>query len=337
MVTTPTKKARIVQLKALGLTDRDIANKENVNHSTVSRINARYAVTRDFYDKRPRSGRPRKIDTYNTRIALRMLANGTARDTTDLKRKQFPTISVDTVRRQLKRAGLNGRVRRKKPLLRRIHKVKRIQWAREFLGWDATDWRAVWFSDESKFNLFGSDGRQWCWRMPGEEFRDCNTQKTVKHGGGSVMVWGCITPYGVGRLHRIEGIMDAVKYVGILKSSLLGSLQDFGIKPQAIYFQQDNDPKHTSKLAKQFLASKHIDVLDWPPSSPDMNPIENAWNHLDCMIRLRDPLPTNIDQLWVVLQEEWGKLDQTYIDKLYASLPKRVQALKKVKGCATRY
>src|ERR1700677_287405 len=107
-----------------------------------------------------------------------MLANGTARDATDLKCKQFPTISVDTVRRQLKRAGLNGRVRRKKPLLRRIHKVKRIQWAREFLGWDTTDWRAVWFSDESKFNLFGSDGHQWCWRMPGEEFCDCNTQKT---------------------------------------------------------------------------------------------------------------------------------------------------------------
>ncbi|KAF9471089.1 hypothetical protein BDN70DRAFT_820491 [Pholiota conissans] len=68
-----------------------------------------------------------------------------------------------------------------------------------------------------------------------------------------------------------------------------------------------------------------------------MNIIENTWDHLDRMIRLRDPLPTSLDQLWVALLDEWGKLDQAYIDKLYASLPKRVQALKKAKGCATRY
>jgi len=131
--------------------------------------------------------------------------------------------------------------------------------------------------------------------------------------------------------------MDAVKYVDILKSSLIGTLHDFGIKPHAIYFQQDNDPKHMSKLAKDFLESKHIDILDWPPSFPDMSPIQNAWDHLDHRICLRDPLPTNLDQLWAALEEEWEKLDQKYIDKLYASLPNRVQALKKAKECTTRY
>ena len=104
------------------------------------------------------------------------------------------------------------------------------------------------------------------------------------------MVWGCITPYGLGHLHHIEGIMDAAKYVNILKSSLLGTLHDFGIKPQAIYFQQNNDPKHTSKLAKAYLTLKNIDVLNWPPSSPDMSPIENAWDHLDHMVHLCNPL-----------------------------------------------
>jgi len=122
-----------------------------------------------------------------------------------------------------------------------------------------------------------------------------------------------------------------------LKSSLIGTLHDFGIKPHTIYFQQDNDPKHMSKLAKDFLTSKHIDILDWLPSSPDMSPIRNVWDHLDHIICLQDPLPTNLDQLWAVLEEEWGKLDQKYIDKLYASLPNWVQALKKAKGCTTHY
>jgi len=277
------------------------------------------------------------LDACDARIGLRMLASGFAWNASDLQQKQFPHVSVDTVRRRLTCTGLNAQVHHKKPFLSRIHKSKRLQWARAFSGWEEKDWRAVFFSDESKFNLFGSDGREWCWRRPEEEFRDCNTQKTVKHGGGSVMVWGCITPYGPGRLHRIEGIMDAPKFVNILNSSLIGTLHDFGIKPRAIYFQQDNDPKHTSKLAKAYLASKHIDVLDWPPSSPDMSPIENAWDHLDHMVRLHNPLPQNIEQLWAALQEEWQKLDQAYITKLYHSIPDRVMALKVAKGGATRY
>ena len=57
------------------------------------------------------------------------------------------------------------------------------------------------FSDESKFNLFGSDGCQWRWREPGQANDARYTNKTVKHGGGSVMVWGCITCHGVGWLH----------------------------------------------------------------------------------------------------------------------------------------
>ena len=57
---------------------------------------------------------------------------------------------------------------------------------------------AVLFSDESKFNLVGSDGHLWCWRRPGEEFDSCFTKKVVKHGGGNIMVWGCLTAKGVG-------------------------------------------------------------------------------------------------------------------------------------------
>jgi hypothetical protein len=102
------------------------------------------------------------------------------------------------------------------------------------------------FSDESIFRVFGSDGREWCWRKPGERFDPRFTKKRVKHGGGKVTVWGMITPHGVGRLVRIEGNLTADLYRDILQEDVLGSFSDLGLDPNDFYFQQDNDPKHTS-------------------------------------------------------------------------------------------
>ena len=148
---------------------------------------------------------------------------------------------------------------------------------------------------------------------------------------------GCITSKGVRRLHRITGTMDAKKYCAILEESLLGTLQDYQLSPRTFIFQQDNDRKHTSKLAQQWFATHNILLLPWPSSSPDMNIIEHVWNELDHRVRTRNPLPRNCEELWVALQEEWYRLDVAFIQKLYDSLPRRVQALKAAKGHHTRY
>ena len=106
------------------------------------------------------------------------------------------------------------------------------------------DWIIIWFSDESKFNLIGSDGKCYCCRDAGEEYLNRILHKVVKHGGGHIMVWGVVTWNGPGCLIRVEGNMDSQQYCNILKEGLLGSLQDQGLEPEDIIFVQDNDPKH---------------------------------------------------------------------------------------------
>ncbi|KAK7059257.1 hypothetical protein R3P38DRAFT_3167528 [Favolaschia claudopus] len=96
--TSATKKSAIVALKEAGWSNRDVAEKENVAPSTVSRINARYGPTHDFDAKTPRQGRPRKINERDVPKALRLLSSGKAKNASDLQRKYFPHLHVDTIR-----------------------------------------------------------------------------------------------------------------------------------------------------------------------------------------------------------------------------------------------
>ncbi len=76
------------------------------------------------------------------------------------------------------------------------------------------------------------------WRQPGEEYKDKCVVPTVKHGGGSVMVWSCMSAAGTGELPFIEGSMNANMYCDILKQSMIPSLWRLGRRE---VFQHDND------------------------------------------------------------------------------------------------
>ena len=90
------------------------------------------------------------------------------------------------------------------------------------------------------------------------------------------MVWGYMTRFGFGKLVRIEGKVNAKKYVAILEDGLLHTLNDHFLSPSDIIFQQDNDRKHTSRHTRAWFAENGIELLPWPSKSPNMNIIEHA-------------------------------------------------------------
>ncbi len=108
---------------------------------------------------------------------------------------------------------------RRKPLLKMMHKKAHKQFAEDKQTKDMDYWNHVLWFDETKINLCGSDGVKRVWRQPGEEYKDKCVLPTVKHGGGSVMVWGCMSTAGTGELQFIEGTTNANMYCDILKQT----------------------------------------------------------------------------------------------------------------------
>src|SRR6267154_6453938 len=77
-------------------------------------------------------------------------------------------------------------------------------------------------------------------------------------GGGNVMMWGCMFWEGIGYATRIEGKMDAELYCAILDEELQESLHYYDKSPSDVIFQQDIDPKHTSKWAQSWFKGPWI-------------------------------------------------------------------------------
>ncbi|KAI4896191.1 hypothetical protein NFI96_026419, partial [Prochilodus magdalenae] len=130
-------------------------------------------------------------------------------------------------------------------------------------------------------------------------------RQTVKHGGGSIMLWGCFSAKGPGHLVRIHGKMDSTAYLEILAKNLRSSIRDLKMGRHFI-FQQDNDPKHTAKKTKAWFEREKIKVLQWPSQSSDLNPIVNLWKVLKIKVHMR--CPKNLDDLEKICMEEWAKI-----------------------------
>ena len=93
-------------------------------------------------------------------------------------------LHVDTIRRRAHEGGLYEKVTRKRSYVTMKNRKKRIIYAKEMLEKPAEFRNTVVWSDESKFNLFGSDGKIMVWRSRNEEFNPICTVLTVKHGDG---------------------------------------------------------------------------------------------------------------------------------------------------------
>lgn len=316
---------------------REIGKIVRRNHCTIKKIIDKY-TTRHTIENLPRSGRPKKLTDSEVRTIVREVRNNPVSSAVNISKKIAETsgksVSASTIRRALHKNGLHGRVPRKKPYISKANQKKRIKFARKYQNEAPNFWENILYSDESKFEIFGAKKPPKIWRAKNEAFLDKCVTSTIKHGGGSVMVWGCMAASGVGNLVFIESKMTKIDYLNILRDNITPSADKLGLSGNWI-FQHDNDPKHTSHIVKEWLLYRTPKTLDHPPQSPDLNPIEHLWEHLDRKIRQRSI--SNKDDLKRALIEEWNNISPDITKNLVKSMPKRLNAVLKSHGKQTKY
>ena len=336
--TATATRERVVALRQEGYKQTDIAEVLGISQSAVSKILKRQ---REAGNVRPRKspGRPRLTTRRDDRQLLNFSRRNRKLPTSRLRRlwRRYHGINVSrsTVNRRLLQHGYRARRLTKCPRLSVRHRVARLLWAREHRRLHPGHWQHVVFTDESRFILDRKDGRQRVRRLAGENLRDDCIHETTQGGGGSVMIWAGIHYGGKTPLVVPDGNVNAAAYRDILEFHCLPYARR--VYGHNFRLQDDNARPHRAAAVREFLEAEGVVQLPWPACSPDMNPIEHAWDALGRAINDREVIPQNLQELADALREEWDAMPVDVINKLLDSMPRRLHALVCARGGHTRY
>jgi hypothetical protein len=194
----------------------------------------------------------------------------------------------------------------------------------------------VIFADEKIFWGEGFWGQVFVRRPKGEAL---NPDYCVDQDPHPVKVnmWGCFCGKGLGYSYIFNENMDGDLLKGVLGTHLVESAElHYDVEhAESWWFLQDRDPKHKSNLVRTWLFNHGIQCIDFPPYSPDLNPIEHLW--ADLARRVEQFQCDTTEELQDIVAEEWKKTPKKLLRTLARSMPERCQAVIEAQGDHTKF
>ena len=231
-----------------------------VSFSSVTRIIKKYKITGSM-KKGASTGRRTKLNTESQQFIEDQMRKDDETTSGRIQKKlakRGVRVHSSTVRRCRKKLGWTLQQTRYCQLIRDANKVKRLEYAQRVLETGDT-FDNVIFSDECSISL--EQFRRTCYRKVGEPAK----RKPKPKHPLKVHVWAGISRHGATKICIFEGIMLADLYCDILRSNLIPFINE---KLPNHCFMQDNDPKHTSRVAKTFFEDNRINWWRTPPGEP---------------------------------------------------------------------
>jgi transposase len=319
------ERSAAVVLTRIGETQQQAAEQLGTTRQSVSHWQHTYEETNDIKDAL-RSGRPTALKEKEKEELVMVSTINNRLTPRELKKEVGVEVSARTIDRTLQEADLFGRVALKKRKFDEEEMKKRLSFAEGYKHWRGKEWERVLFADEAIVKGEGGvkGGRQWVRRERGtavalqSEYIHHKTPHPKQ-----LNVWGCFAASGLGYSYIYNESLNGKGFTHILDTHLLQSADLlFPETPRRQWWLlQDNAPTHKANVSKKWLHNHGVDCLDFPPYSPDLNPIENLWQHVEKRVEAR--APTELDELQNVLAEEWEKTPKSLLIKLAHSMPKR--------------
>ncbi len=209
-------------------------------------------------------------------------------------------------------SGLYGSVAKLNPPQWR-HMKTHLEFAKEYLKDPQTVRNIIIWSDEPQFQAS-------CLKETSSAHHLQSTIPKVKCAGGSIMLWSCFSAVGTEGLIRVEEKLNALKHWDGLNENPVQSIQNLRLG-RRFTFQQDNDPKHTARVAYRQLCECPWVAESQPGIEPNQTFLWKPENvHLP---------PSNLTA-WEVKRwgEEWQIIAKCWWAKLVASNKKRPETVK---------
>ena len=339
---------RAIGMLLAGSTQKVVANELGKDIRTVRRWWVRYNSSKDLQHRKG-AGRPKKLNRRSKILIAKSL--GKRHKSTRFIAKQITRtcapVSKDTVHRYLtQNLKVRPYKRPKQPKLSAKQRENRLNFCLEKQNWTVADWRNIFWSDESSFELFHPTNRQND-RIWASNSSNIIPQETVKFPP-KLMVWGMMNFRAISKLHFIapKQTVNTAYYIDeILSKSCLDTLnrtKNYGSimerkmvqNMSKAVFMQDGAPAHTSKKTQSWCKENLANFWDktqWHGNSPDLNQIENLWGYLQQELDKMEPAKT-ISHLKVQLESTWATLKPSFLQALVDGMPERVKTCIKLDG-----
>ena len=290
-------------MQGLGMSIKNMSKMKELgmSESTIKR-KRRQLRTEGYLSRKKGSGRNRLIDEEKSYFILDLMKKNAFLSAPKIVKqlvdnyKDF-NISATTVQRFLNEQGFKWKepiVRVKNELLQRN---QRLAFCNKNID---RDWSSVVFTDESSFYLHSPGISRW---VPKGESNIIVKEKYSK----KVHVWGAYWSKGEICLENFEGNMDSQKYVSILENNI-NKIKE--MLPKEWRLQWGNDSEHKSNASLKFYIKNKIKLIDCPPYSPDLNPIENSWGNIKRYLGARTY--KDIKSLKEDILDQWNKFNDSY-------------------------
>jgi transposase len=328
---------RITTLRDIGWTYRDIVQELGVSYKQVQWT----CNTRITPQSHKRGAKGKLTAEDKACLVAFITANKKTRRMAlyEVKHALGWTCSVDTIRRALKKEGFQRYVARRKPPLDESRKRRRLAWAQEHITWTRERWNNMLWTDETW--VTGKKHRKtYVTRRKEEELHpDCIEESAVKRLGW--MFWGSFSGRtGKGPSHFWEKTWGSINQVSYQEHTVPLILRVIRANP-GLVLMQDGAPGHAARSTIQLLRQEGVTMTDWPPYSPDLNPIENIWNIMKDIIQKKllnygsENVSYELLRRFVI--EAWEEIPQERFDELLDSMPARCQAVIDAHGGHTKW